>query len=194
MCTVSCFTVRSVKYGKEQACDHLLVVLAVGLGWSAPLASLVVEEDAWCCPSAALCLWAAGVGVRLFLQGVCRVHTNEAPKATLSLVGVDQRSRPKVSSSRWFMREGLLCEWAVLTVPPWVITSGFGAKVHEGMQGGSVAPLPPPPVRRRGSCCSWLGHRAFRSQRDAVVPRCPQQDMAAVPPTVFPGCKEGVRG
>lgn len=87
--------------------------------------------------------------VRLFLQGVCRVDTNEAPKATLSLVGVDQRSRPKVSSTSWFMREGLLSEWAVLTVPPGVITSGFGAKVHEGTQGGLLTPPPstcPPQV------------------------------------------------
>ena len=62
MCMVSCFTVRYVKYRKEHVCDHLLIVMAVGLRWSALLSSVVVEEDELRCPSTALCLGAAGIG------------------------------------------------------------------------------------------------------------------------------------
>lgn len=98
MFIVSRFTVR-YSYGKEHVCVtmccHLLIIMAVGLWWSMLLASVgLTSQD----------LRRMGCGaqgrqqVRPFLQGVCRIHTHEAPTATVSQVGVVRWSLPSVTA------------------------------------------------------------------------------------------------
>lgn len=81
------------------------------------------------------------------------------------------------------------CWW----VQPCVVSTGFGAESYWGMQDWLLRPssrylfvpgVTGPPAQ---------GHKTLRSHRGEAVPKCPQQDIPALLPTVFPRQQGGGR-